>query len=281
MHWKAGSSAPERTQSPHAPRALQSVIHTPEEPTMHTAHAHPRQLALALALLGLAGAAQALTFTDSFDSGVIDPVWWTAGAEGGSSVVAVNGRLELTQGASGFAALSMKLPVTGDFSATLDYALLEWPADNQERLVLNAWAGPTQQLLIERISDSQYDTTRVGEVYITDFTGQGLLGTPTTDRSGTLRLQRSGNVVQGSFRNGSDWTVIGTYNHPGEGEVGRLLGFGIFGGNTTTAGVKVALDNFALNAPTMPVPEPGALWLLLAGLGSLGGWRVATRRAGA
>lgn len=140
---------------------------------------------------------------------------------------------------------------------------------NGRRAVPLENAGPTAQLLIERISDSQYDPTRVGEVYLTDFTGQGILGTPTTDRSGTLRLQRIGDTVEGAYRDGTGWAVIGTYALPGEGAVPRTMGFGIFGGQPVTPGVRVAFDNFYLDAASLTVPEPASAALWLFGLGAV------------
>jgi hypothetical protein len=213
--------------------------------------------------IALASAARAATFVDGFDANTIDSTSWTVGASGGSSISATNQRLELTQGASGAAGLTFNVALAGDFDARIDYVLLDWPADNKERLALGAVASPSQQLLIERVSDS---AVGVGsEVYVTDFTGQGILGTPTSDTSGTLRLQRSGGVVEGSFWNGSAWQVIGTYAVSGEGTVSRSIGFAIFSGSPSSAGVRVALDNFRLEGPNVPAPEPGSLALLLAG----------------
>jgi hypothetical protein len=224
-----------------------------------------RRSSLALATLlamNLASASDAATFVDGFDGNAIDPTWWTIGASGGSSIVAINQRLELTQGASGAAGLSFNVPITGDFDARIDYVLLDWPADNKERLALGDGASPVH-LIIERVSDS---LVGVGsEIYVTDFTGQGILGTPTADTSGTLRLQRTGDVVEGSFWSGSAWQVIGTYAAAGEGSVSRPIGFSIFPGAPVTPGVRVALDNFRLDGPNVPAPEPGALALLAAG----------------
>jgi hypothetical protein len=133
-------------------------------------------------------------------------------------------------------------------------------------------------LLIERVSDR---TVGVGtEIYVTDFTGQGILGTPTTDRAGTLQLQREGDTVRGSFLAASGWQVIGTYQVAGEGAVARSIGFAIFPGAPTTAGVRVALDNFRLQGPAVPVPEPAGALLFAVGLGGLlvrSRWRARRR----
>jgi hypothetical protein len=236
-----------------------------------------RALVLALAGSAIVSGASAGTFVDGFDDNRIDPTWWSGGSTGSSTIVATGQRLVLEQGADGFAGLAFKLPISGDFVARIDYELLAWPDDNRERLALGAVAGPNQ-LLIERVSDR---TVGVGtEIYVTDFTGQGILGTPTTDRAGTLQLQREGDTVRGSFLAASGWQVIGTYQVAGEGAVARSIGFAIFPGAPTTAGVRVALDNFRLQGPAVPVPEPAGALLFAVGLGGLlvrSRWRARRR----
>lgn len=225
-------------------------------------------VAATVALAGLAaGPATAATFTDGFDTNVIDTTWWNIGADGGSTVVATNQRVELTQGASGATGLSFKTPISGDFTARIDFALLNWPNDNKERLALGGFFSPTQQLQIQRTSDS---TVGVGtEIYVTDFTGQGILGTPTTDTSGTLRLERIGDVVTGAYLTPTGWNVIGTYTAAGENSLARTIGFAIFPGTPVTSGVKVAIDNVYLSGPNVPIPEPATIVMLMCGLGLL------------
>jgi hypothetical protein len=225
-----------------------------------------RAASAGFALIAATAGATAATFTDGFDGNAIDPAWWTAATAGGSTVAAVDQRLELTQGEGGFAGLTFNLPIKGDFTARIDYALLAWPADNKERLALGAVTG-ANQLLIERVSDSLVGLGT--EVYVTDFTGQGILGTPTADLTGTLRLERVGDTVQGAFWTGTAWNVIGTYSVAGEGSLARTIGFSIFPGVPVTPGVKVALDNFTLTGPNVPIPEPGTAALLVGGLGLL------------
>ncbi len=217
--------------------------------------------------------AHALTYFDDFNSNLIDPTWWTVSATGTATISAMNGRVELSQGASpdDYSAMVFTVPIIGDFTVTIDYTLLNWPINNKERLTLNAYAGPNAQLAMERVSDRVYDPGQIGEVYLTDFTGQGILGTSTTDTSGTLRLARNGDIVQGSFWSGSGWNVIGTYTVPGENSVSRLIGIGMGAVAPVTPGVRVAVDNFALNAPSVPaIPEPETYSMLLGGLAVLG-----------
>lgn len=233
--------------------------------TIHRKNRH-WSASLILASVLASAPAEAMVFTDNFDTNIIDSAWWTVATDGDSTITATNDRLELTQGTNGFAALTFNTSLVGDFSVSVDYSLLNWPTNNQERAVLNAYAEFNNQLLVERVSDVQYDPSvaRTGEVYLSDFPGQGVLGTPSSDSNGTLRLERSGDTVLGSFWSGSEWTIIGVYQVPGENSLARAIGFGIFAGSSVTPGVKVAFDNFQLNAAPAPLP-PTAL-LMLTGL---------------
>lgn len=242
-------------------------------------------------LLPMLTCALGIDHRDGFDGTALDSNWWTSETWGDSTLVVTDGRLVLTQGtslrdgASGVG-LAIKPTIIGDFTAMVDYTLLTWTHANEERLVLNAFNSPADQLGMQRTSAPLYDPVvgrppghEEGEVYLTAFTGQGILGTPTDDRSGTLRLQRIGDTVTGSFREGLGWQVIGTYAVAGESLVARSIGLGLFAlPAQITAGTQVALDNFVL---TTPVPEPQTWALWLAGATLLGAHaRRAARRAG-
>ncbi len=208
----------------------------------------------------------ALSFTDNFNSG-IDPFWWATSTDGGS-VNAVNQRVELTQGnaAAGVGTgLNLNPLITGDFMVQMDYTLLNWPADNRERLGL----GSTDTLLpfplaVERISDSGFG----GEVYLTHFPDGVQGNTATSDTSGKLRLTRTGDTVSGYFWNGADWTLVDSYAASGEGNLSRHFTIAIWPGTSVAGGVTVAIDNFSLDAPNTPnpVPVPAAVWLFGSGL---------------
>lgn len=222
---------------------------------------------LSLAMTWAAPDASANTFVDGFDSGVIEPAWWTVSATGGSTLEASGQRIEVSQGAGGAAGLTFNVAIQGDFTARIDYQLLEWPADNKERVALGAVLSPAQQLLIERVSDSMVGVGT--EIYVTDFTGQGILGTPTTDLAGRLQLERVGDTVTGAYWTASGWQVIGTHSVAGEGDLPRSIGLAIFPGVPVTPGVSVAFDDFFLDGPNVPVPEPATALLLAGGLALL------------
>jgi hypothetical protein len=229
-------------------------------------------------LLPMWASALDIDYRDGFDGTALDPNWWTSEVWGDSTLAVTGGRLVLTQGSSlrdgaSGVGLAIKPLIVGDFTATVDYTLLTWTHANEERLVLNAFNTPADQLGLLRTSAPQYDPVvgrppghEEGEVYLTAFTGQGILGTPTDDRSGTLRLQRIGDTVTGSFRAGLGWQVIGTYAVAGESLVGRSIGLGLFAlPSQITAGTQVALDNFTLTT-AVPEPQSWALWLTGAAL---------------
>lgn len=252
----------------------------------------PRAALLAGGLLlpMLAGALE-IDYRDGFDGTALDSNWWTSETWGDSTLAVSDGRLVLTQGSSlrdgtSGVGLAIKPAIVGDFTATVDYTLLTWTHANEERLVLNAFHTPADQLGMLRTSAPLYDPVvgrppghEEGEVYLTAFTGQGILGTPTDDRSGTLRLQRIGDTVTGSFRAGLGWHVIGTYTVAGESQVARSIGLGMFAlPAQITAGTQVALDNFVLTT-AVPEPQSWALWLAGAALLGARARRVA-RHAG-
>lgn len=222
-----------------------------------------------LPFIAVVAPAHAFTFTDGFDDGVIDSFWWTASAATGSSLAEQNGRLEMTQGPSSAvpaADLLFNFTITGDFDAQVDFELLNWPADNHERLGLRTNVGT-----LERISDNRFVSSADGEGYLTDINGV-ITAVPSTDASGRLRFHRVGSTVTGSFWNGSDWTVVGSSTNLAD----TIVAFSIWpqDGN---GGVKVAFDNFFLEAPDTPapVPLPATLPMLAAGLAGL--WRMRRR----
>ena len=219
-----------------------------------------------LLILTLIESVQAGVFTDELNGAAIDLQSWDVVAEGGSTVVLNNQRLVMTQGGpSGFAAMNFKTPMVGDFVATVDVGTLNFPQDNAERIALRAFASPSDQLTIQRTSDSRlgFET----EFFLTEFTGKGMVRTPTPDNGlATLKLERIGDVVTGSFRTtSSDWTTLGTFHAYGEGNVTRTIGFALFPLSIVTPGVTAAFYDFSLAGASI-VPEPSTWATLAVGL---------------
>ncbi len=218
-----------------------------------------------------------MTFSDNFDSASLNTFWWTMDADSGTTITQSGGRVVMTQSAptanGNEANLIFNFGIIGDYTAQVDFSLLNWGSDNNERMGIR-----TTGIAVERISDSRF----VGgaEGYLTDSLSV-LKSTPTIDTTGKLQVQRTGSTVSGSYWNGSGWTQIGSYTY-GSSPTGDLLMLSIWPMDLKS-GISVAFDNFSLNAPTWqdptppgpgpnPVPEPATMLLLGAGLIGLAGY---------
>lgn len=108
--------------------------------------------------------------------------------------------------------------VRGDFDIQVDYKLLNSPKNNGIRhgIVIKGYDGPSYS--VER------DTWLMGgDVYAINFSGN-IISTPTSDRSGKLRIRLSSNEITGYFYNSStkQWNIIGTQEHYSSSLVGRI-----------------------------------------------------------
>ncbi len=225
-------------------------------------------LAFSLYLVCVSSQGMAFVFTDNFDDNSLNTFWWTNNSSGGSTSSEANNRLEMVQGSSGYSQLMFNYPVPGNFTAQVDYSLLNWPSDNQERIAIAGTFGA-----VERISDNGFG----GERYLTHFVGEGVLGlTATSDMSGKLKFSRTGSTVSGYYWTGSAWQLIHSY---GSGPTNdQIVDLQIWPEYPIGNGVKVAFDNFQLDAPSMvnPVPEPASL--VLFGLGGIATVLIKRRR---
>jgi hypothetical protein len=216
------------------------------------------RVAIAIAAMLLPGAAaNALHYEDNFNDNQIDPVWSIkAGSTG--IVEETNSQLELTEqnecGTNGPATgLVFRYPIKGDFTATVDYTLLAWPFGTR----CGGYGGNGERVGIVTRSPSfwnaviRFSNWDVGEVYGADFTGSRPNPYPSTlDTQGTLRLSRVGNTFSGSYWGGSAYVPIHEHTYSGDpGDQALELSIWPY---SATPGVKVALDNFVLDAPATP-----------------------------
>jgi hypothetical protein len=231
-----------------------------------------RSFPFALALLAASFASPAhaaLTFSDDFSGPAINAFWWTPSTVGANTVALENGRIVMTQSNyydSG--GLTLNFNVTGDFVATVDYSLIDWPAANYQRIGISSIFGAVER--------SQHPGW-FDEAYVADFQ-HNISTVGTTDTTGTLKMERTGSTLTGSFWNGTGWTFIGSFTH-GTLLADAPLGLALWNGYSyATLPIKVSFDNFHLDAPGMaPIPEPAGYAMLLAGLGLIG--FIARRRS--
>jgi hypothetical protein len=217
--------------------------------------------------------AQAFTFSDDFSSG-INSYWWTAYTNGTNNIIdATGGNIRMVQMEAGTLStgLSFNFPVTGDFTAEVDYTLNNGNILNGERIGLTSGLGAVERL--------EWNASTDWQLYLTHF-GDSLQGhTDTTDTTGKLRLSRSGNILSGSYRNGNGWILLHSYDSANNA-VDTTLGFSIWPDSSAVVpnfGTTVTFDNFSLYAPTMvdptSVPIPPTILLLGSGLVGLVGLR--------
>ncbi len=229
----------------------------------------PILLAVIFPLTLFVSTSYAYTFSDDFATG-INSSYWTVTSNGNpnSTVSWSTGEVIMTQGAGSYSGagvhLVFNLPttgITGDFDTTVDFTLINWSADNLERLGIQTPFGA-----VERISDNGFG----GESYTTDFS-HIITILPASGNSGELRFDRTGNTLYGYYWNGTDWALISSSIVSGSLTV---LELSIWPSNNgATAGTEVAFDNFYLNYNSTSVPEPTTMLLLGLGLVGLAGVR--------
>jgi cysteine-rich repeat protein len=193
----------------------------------------------------------AFSLSESFAESSLDPFYWEVTQSNPTTIDTSSGRLVLTQmGGAGVTRVQFRHPMEGDYTVTVDYELLNWPADNKERLAL-------LELSIgaaERISDSAFG----GEVYLTDLRPIGTItaGVPTTDTTGTIRFQRIGTEFCASFLDGAEFTDLQCVTDPSGagGTFGIQMWRDVSGGD----GIQVAFDGFEIEAPDGSVCGDGA-----------------------
>jgi len=222
-------------------------------------------LLLAVAILTVSPS-QGATITENFANNQYNKTLWYKFATGtGSSSSVVNNRLEITLPASSGGSLYMggmgsKFTLEGDFDMQVDFELLAWPANNASQLGLTI--NQANDFSINRRSKGLNEGGG-GEVYYTMIKGH-YSDFPASGTSGTLRMKRTGNKMEGFFLNGSNWQLVGSYTDPTLG-LGTSVNFNL-NRDTSMSGpsVTAAYDNILidLNPGSKGNPGPGIMMLL-------------------
>ncbi len=239
----------------------------------------PTAVVLLSCLALLPQAALGLTFEDRFDGASINGFWWSTSSYSSNTVSldTLNHRVLMTHAAAtgGDANLIFNVGIQGDFTATVDYALVAWPTpNNYERIGIRTNLGA-----VERISDYRFLLSG-SEGFVTHF-GDGVRGgQAAAEMSGSLKVVRHGSTVEGWYRDGAGpWTLINAYGGAGTGSISLEM-------SVWTADpyghplIQVAFDNFRIDAPGTPnpVPLPSCFLLLTPGLFALGAIKRRLRR---
>ncbi|MBI1852200.1 MAG: DUF1929 domain-containing protein [Planctomycetes bacterium] len=184
--------------------------------------------------------------TDSFDGNAIDPGQWTVVTSPSSTVGETAGQVLATvNGPNAQAGLVWRGASRGDFDARVAFAIAASPAASDFRVEVAAVGGPT--VSVEHATGA---TCGMCRDWLVAFDA-GVTTQPTLATSGTLRLTRAGDVVEGWFGNGPSWVSIGSATVPG---LPRDVSIRVraFTGVSSGAAGSVAFDDFAVAALVAP-----------------------------
>jgi hypothetical protein len=227
---------------------------------------------LAIFLLSFSPAYGSGTITENFIGNQYNTDLWSLWNMGqGITAQVANNRLEVTVGGNGYAGLNgWGFTLIGDFEMTVDFTLINWPAANGTQLTIGTFDPSYQsQVQVGRantriptiVGVEQYFAFIMGDNHATDITG------PT--EGGTLRLVRTGNMMEGSYWNGAGWVTILAATNANLGKrVGVTMGIGPNANNYSGISAQAAFSNIRINYTTLGPsfeqgnPAPGIMLLL-------------------
>jgi hypothetical protein len=193
-------------------------------------------------------------FGDTFEDGLMEGHWFQLVSGTGVSIAETGGRLEIsfaldaTPGgpfnvAAAHWSLQCRLPA--DFDMQVDYTLLEWPANNGVLAQLAAF--------FANAGMARHSHLVFGDGY-TAYSDGTFTGAPTADTAGALRLVRAGGVLRAYYRGPLDWVLF--FEAPANGsEAAAGLDATLSADQLSGLAVRVAYDNFRLNAGTLNCPS--------------------------
>ena len=204
----------------------------------------------------------AITVVDDFAGAALDTTRWRSSTSGvGPTVEATDGHLVMRipadahedAGAPGLIAGSFvtRCLVRGDYDVQASFALLEWQHDLGVTLVLREAVPGSAGIMRGQIPGDVYETTIAHTP-----------NTRTSDRSGTLRLVRSGQTVSSYYLRDGRWVRLASGEASTTDVAFELTLWTDDAARTglrwresgTSAPVAVALDDFRLTAATLVCP---------------------------
>jgi hypothetical protein len=216
-------------------------------------------------LLWLSPAYSSGTITETFINNDYNGNLWYLGNQGqGTTAQITNNRLEVTVAGNGYSNFTgVGFSLTGDFDMKVDFTLINWPASNGTQLAIGTFIkSPSNLFQMARANGNgreQYFNIILGNYHETVVIGPGL--------SGTLRMVRTGNKMEGFYWDGNKWQLVASATDASLGqEVGVNLGIGPYGNNYSGIPAKVAFSNIRITYNTGPShgkPGPAITDLLL------------------
>lgn len=214
------------------------------------------------------------TITETFANNQYNTSLWRLAQDLGTGATAqvTNNRLEVT--VAGYGAITFNsnhgFTLIGDYEILIDFTLINWPENNATKVGLGtSLAHETDTIWpsVER-ANAPWDTQNGPEVYYTSMTyfQDVKLTGPTS--SGTLRLVRTGNKVDGFYWNGSAWQSAGAGTDASYG-ARVAVNMWICPNGHTYSGIsaKAAISNIRVNyttlGPSFYQVNPGIMQLLL------------------
>lgn len=192
-------------------------------------------------------------YRDDFGSPTIDRGHWDYFAIGiGPAIDAVNGRVEVTIPATTHADpghtisdghIVTRCQAHGDYDVRIDYALLEWPANNGVYLQLGA-APPIQDAIFRTSPQDAYQAVVGGAI------GRTL---PSTDTTGTLRLTRVASTITAYVLESGTWVQLAS-GASTTADVAFQINVNAEEGRFQHKTIRVAFDNFSLRADKLICP---------------------------
>jgi hypothetical protein len=179
--------------------------------------------------------------------------FWNQGA--GTTAQVTNERLEGIVSGSGYAGFGSRgFTLIGDFDMRADFTLLNWPPSpiaGGTQISLGTFnVSPTELFQVARANGFTQ------EFYFTYILSNYTSTTPVPvlPLSGTLRMVRTGNKMEGFYldSDGTTWRSIGSTTDPQLGtQVGVSLQFGPFGGTYSGTPATAAFDNIQITYATL------------------------------
>jgi len=189
--------------------------------------------------------AATLSLDDNFNDNSVNNALWTQVVvpAGGATVTETNQRVEMVILAANnqYAALHGKCRVHGDFDVQVDFALLNWPAQNFHTVRLAADSLPQGPIGLDGVYRNSYND----ENYQFRSIDGLVVNISRNDIAGTLRLRRVGTMIQGYFWDGSQFVLLGSSPTTTD-DTGFVIDFSGGSGAPVTplAGMAIAFDNF-------------------------------------